>query len=251
MVFALAVLVSQQSNTATSSAVVCPRKPVTFITAGLLKSTAPAHLAKSVIPSEVTVTVNLYGVVESVALHKSSGHREADVEAVKLARMSTFAPETEGCHPVLGSGTFAVELRSNGGISVTGAKSDYPIPFNAESDVSGTHIGTPPVFGVGMGKTPVLNHKLVVAVQVSRQTLSPQSAAIAAYEFLFTYNVKRMPAGAVYIDVIVYEPPNALGAFPFSGYVFSRDSDNRWQSRPVSKNEITAIEEALGMVQLP
>jgi hypothetical protein len=77
-------------------------------------------------------------------------------------------------------------------------------------------------------------------------TIDQHEAAMLAYQNLFD-NASRLPAGSLYVVVMLYGPPNVVGAHPEFGYVFRRDATpNAWKARPVSEPELTAIECALG-----
>lgn len=119
----------------------------------------------------------------------------------------------------------------------------YPIPFTSTPDWSG-FTNRPPQTG-GTASSNVLGHTLVVLTRTSDAITNPDVAAANAYGYLFK-NDHRLPKGAFYILFRFYGPSNAAGFHPEYAYVFARDSAGRWKPRHVTKEELTAIECAVG-----
>lgn len=84
-------------------------------------------------------------------------------------------------------------------------------------------------------------HALVLVTLNLSATIDQHKAGTLAYQNLFN-NASRLPAGPLYVVVMVYGPPNFFGAHPEFAYVFRRDtSSNGWKARPVSEPELDAI----------
>lgn len=125
------------------------------------------------------------------------------------------------------------------------AENKYPIPFTDKPDMSG-FIVNPPASFAGVLRPRVMAHTLVFVALNFSATIDQHKAATLAYQNLFN-NVSHLPAGPLYVVVMVYGPPNLIGAHPEFAYIFRRDkSSNDWKARLVSEPELDAIHCALG-----
>ena len=127
----------------------------------------------------------------------------------------------------------------------TFATNKYPVPFSDKPDWHGFIVNPPASFAAVL-HARVMAHALVLVTLNSSGTIDQHEAATLAYQNLFS-NTSRLPAGALYVVVMVYGPPNFIGAHPEFAYVFRRDSTpNGWEPRLVSESEVKAIQCALG-----
>jgi len=127
----------------------------------------------------------------------------------------------------------------------------YPIPFKKDADWQGFANTVPDTpFEVSTAHSRVLDHPLVLIQSTSLAAQSDVQMATYAYDAVFK-NEKRLPHGAVFVVVNVYGPPltyatgGSRPVFPKYGYIFARDSDNRWEPRLVSKEQLDALAKVL------
>lgn len=121
----------------------------------------------------------------------------------------------------------------------------YPVPFSDKPDWQG-FIVNPPASAAAELRARVMAHALVLITLNTSATIDQHEAATLAYQNLFS-NASRLPAGPLYVVVIVYGAPNLIGAHPEFAYVFRRDATpSAWKSRIVSQPEVIAIQCALG-----
>jgi hypothetical protein len=81
----------------------------------------------------------------------------------------------------------------------------------------------------------------------SDTALTSDIAAEQAYTFLFLpNNEKRLPAGDLFVAVMIYGPKNGMMASHW-GFVFERNAAGQWQPRNASKAVLDTIMAAMGM----
>ena len=125
------------------------------------------------------------------------------------------------------------------------AANEYPIPFSDKPDWQGL-TSSAPAQAAGILHARAMTNVVVLVALTSRKTIDNHKAASLAYQNLFS-NVRRVPAGPLYVVVVVYGPPNSFGEHAEYAYVFKRDSGKvGWEPRPVSEKELIAIECAVG-----
>jgi hypothetical protein len=125
------------------------------------------------------------------------------------------------------------------------ATNKYPVPFSDKPDWHGFIVNPPASFATVL-HARVMAHALVLVTLNSSGTVDQHKAAALAYQNLFS-NTSRLPAGPLYVVVMVYGPPNLIGAHPEFAYVFRRDTTSvGWKARLVSEPELDAIHCALG-----
>jgi hypothetical protein len=130
--------------------------------------------------------------------------------------------------------------------ATTSANNRYPIAFSDTADWRGL-VTSPPPDAAAVMRARVMSHSVVLVTLTSIDPIDDHKAARLAYTNVFS-NVGRLPAGPLYVVVVVYGPASLMGAYPEYAFVFERDSTkNGWRPRPVpGKKELSAIECAIG-----
>lgn len=123
----------------------------------------------------------------------------------------------------------------------------YAVPFYDKPDWYG-FTTAPRASGAGIVHTaPVMNHLIILVTINSPKTVDSHIAARIAYENLFG-NLRQLPAGPLYIVVVIYGPLNSINLHPQYGFVFKRNSGRSggWIPRPISDKELLAVQCAIG-----
>jgi TonB family protein len=76
----------------------------------------------------VEVTVDTTGIVQDLAIYKSSGNAAIDSASLRAARGSTFKPKIVNCVATTGNYIFRVDFRPEGGAPPSLAAAPFPAP---------------------------------------------------------------------------------------------------------------------------
>jgi hypothetical protein len=121
------------------------------------------------------------------------------------------------------------------------ANPSFPIPLKTAPDWHGVTSALPSPLPAAYLTSWRVSGRPVVLVQLfARTTLSEESTARMAYGVVFK-NTGRFPPGAIFVVVNVFERAPGLVVFLKYGYVFYRDSEKKWQPRPIPKRDLDAM----------
>ncbi len=133
------------------------------------------------------------------------------------------------------------------GRSALASNDEYPIPFDARSDLK----GDAPVYPTGPTslalKANGLRLSWIILVHRSfDQALSNDEAAQKVYKAVFVTNADvKYPSGGAYVVMVLFYPKVAEGKIPFVAFIFTRDATGKWEPRfsmsPEETKKIAAI----------